>query len=665
MSAHGVRAAHPFSLTDRLELRNRLVATAHARAAVYDGMPSAADAEYWRGVAEGGVSMCITGGTVIGPTSTPRTRILTEAWRPEVVPSLRLRADAIHEGGAVAVLQILHLGRETLGAEIYYAPVAPSAVRSPREPTRPRPLTEAELDDVVEGFRLSALNAARGGFDGIELHAAHGYLLGQLLSPVANRRPGAEPVEGRVAPILRIARAVREAAPEDAVGIRLSVGDPEDAGLSLEMLADTLPLLEDAVDYVNLTAGMRSDYVRDMATPRPSLIDDVQRLRAMIERPLLISHGFRDAAAIDDALAAGADLVGMTRALIADPDLPRKVLSGRQEEVRPCVACNEDCRSFDPTLLCTVNPDLGAPGDARRRAAPLIRRELRPAPRHVAVVGAGPAGLETALTLQRTSAVEVVVFDEADAIGGTIRRVATAPNRGGWRRIVDFYETNLDPSRIALRLGTRADPKAVADFDAVVVAVGSEETLPESHAGARTVSRALADGPEALTGVSHLVIIDDGFSWWPHVNAVELGVAAGVDDITLITPGTTFAMGIPAEPRTSLLKRLRGAFRLHMRPLTTVIAVTDDAVQLRSATSGDEERLGVDAVIAVGERRPRDWAAFEAGDGPGVVVIGDAVVPRRVAHAISEGRAVAGTVLIGEPLEPGTLAPAGAASTVG
>jgi 2,4-dienoyl-CoA reductase-like NADH-dependent reductase (Old Yellow Enzyme family) len=652
MTTYGFAPAQPFALTDRLELRNRLVATAHGRAAVYDGLPSQADADYWRRVAEGGVAMCIAGGTVIGRTSTYRTRMLTEAWRPEALPGLRMRADAMHEGGAAAVLQILHLGRETLGAEIYYAPVAPSPVRSPREPSGPRPLTDGELDDVTEGFKLSADHAAQAGFDGIELHAAHGYLLAQLLSPVTNRRPGAESAEVRAAPVLEIARAIRKVAPAAALGVRLSVGDPDDAGLSMDMLADTLPLLGAHFDYVNLTAGMRSDYVRDMATPRPSLMDDIGQLRALTDRPLLISHGFRDAETIDAAIAAGADLVGMARALIADPDLPLKVLGGRGEEVRPCVACNEDCRSFDPALLCTVNPDLAAPGDSRRRAAPLIRRTLRPAPQRVAVVGAGPAGLETALTLQGAGA-EVVLFDEADTVGGTIGLVGSAPNRDGWLRIVDFYARSLEPGRVDIRLGTRAEPDVSVEFDAVVIAVGSEETLPEPWAGARTVSQALREGAGALAGVAHLVVVDDGFSWWPHVNAVELGIAAGVGEITLITPGTTFAMGIPAEPRTSLLKRIRGSVRLNMRPLTGAVGVDESGVQLRSATSGEQTSVQADAVIVVGERRPREWAAFEAGDGPGVVVIGDAVVPRRVAHAIAEGRAAAHTVLAGTALEPG------------
>lgn len=516
----------PFDLTGALRLRNRFVATAHGRAAVYDGLPSAADADYWRRVSQGGVGMCIAGGTVVAPHSTHRTRMLTEAWRPEAFAGLRLRAEAMHAGGAAAVLQLLHLGRETLGAEIYHYPVAPSAVRSPREPTSPRALTEGEIDEIVEGFRVSARHAAEAGFDGIELHAAHGYLLAQFLSPAANRRAGAEAVAGRLELLTRVAQAVRSAAPGKAIGVRMSVGDPDDAGLDLDQVEQVLGALDPA---------------------------------------------------------------------------------------------------FDPALLCTVNPDLAAPGDRVRRASPLVRGSLRPG--RVAIVGAGPAGLEAALTLQRAGA-EVVVFEQEERIGGTIGLVAGAPSRSGWHRIVDFYARSLD---LELRLGRRAEPEAVAGFDALVIATGAVE------AGAHSVTEAIAAGTAGLAGVSHLLIVDDGFGWWPAVNALELAIAAGVERVTIATPGTALATGIPGESRVGLIKRLRGKVQLELRPLT-------------DAASGIE----ADAVVVVGERRPRYWSAFEREDR-GIVVIGDAIVPRRVAHAISEGRAAAALVLAG----PRELAVAG------
>src|SRR5215203_1916657 len=156
-----MRAAEPFDLGD-LTLRNRLVATAHGRGLLADGLPLAEDAEYWRRCAAGGAAMVTVGGTVTARESTWRRRITTEAWRPEAVPGMAARAEAIRAEGAVAACQLVHLGRETTGAE---------------------------LDAVVEGFRASAVHAAEAGFDVIELHAAHGYFLAQFLSAATNRRP--------------------------------------------------------------------------------------------------------------------------------------------------------------------------------------------------------------------------------------------------------------------------------------------------------------------------------------------------------------------------------------------------------------------------------------------------------------------------------------------
>ncbi len=142
-------------------------------------------------------------------------------------------------------------------------------------------------------------------------------------------------------------------------------------------------------------------------------------------------------------------------------------------------------------------------------------------------------------------------------------------------------------------------------------------------------------------GPGACVVVDDGFGWWPSVSAVEVVVEAGVRDITLVTPGTAFATGIPPESRTQLLPRLAGS-RITIRPLHTLLAIADGAVEV-GAPGCDPERIAADAVIVVGERRPRDWRAL-VGDASGFA-IGDAVVPRRVAHAIAEGREAARTIL--------------------
>ena len=372
MSTSEPLASRPFPLAHGLVLRNRLVGTAHAAGLVSGGLALPEDAEYWRRRAAGGAAMLVVGGTVTAPESTWRRRIVTEAWREEAVPGMAARAQAIRDEGAVAACQLVHLGRETTGAEMWFAPVAPSAVRSPREPVRPRPLTDGEVEAIIEGFRVSAVNALAAGFQVIELHAAHGYLLGQFLSGVTNLRPGAGSVAARASILARITAAIRGSAPGAVIGVRLSTDGGEEAGLTLDGLCELLPHVGPHVDYINLTVGVRTTYVRDMATAEPPLLPHLARIRPLTGRPLLASQAFRRVDQIDAALNAGADLVGMARPLIADPDLPAKLLSGRAAQVRPCVSCNEDCRTFDPVLLCSVNPELAPAGAARRPAAPLL-----------------------------------------------------------------------------------------------------------------------------------------------------------------------------------------------------------------------------------------------------------------------------------------------------
>ena len=622
-------AAEPLTL-GTVTLRNRLVATAHASGLVQRGLPVAGDDEYWGRLAAGGAAMLISGGTVTAQEASPRRGNIAEAWRPEIVPSWRRRVDAIHGEGGVAVCQLVHLGRETLGAESFWSPIAPAAVRSPREPVAPRAMTNAEVDAFVEGFRVSSANALEAGFDGIELHAAHAYLLEQFLSPRTNRRgDGLEVLE-------RIIAAIRGLSRDALLGIRFSVDASEDVALTPDELTEVLRAVDPLVDWVNVTVGVRTTYVRDMATDRPPLLDEIARLRPLVRGPLLVSHAFRDAAAIERALAGGADLVGMARALIADPDLPRKILSGRATEVRPCVACNQDCRSFEPMLLCTVNPDLKPPGEPHRPAAPLVLNweDDGAPPRRVAVVGGGPAGLECALTLARSGVADVVLFEAADRLGGQVAVAAAAPHRAGWAPLLAFYETNLAAAGVDVRLGRPASD--LDGFDAVVLATGAEET--SAWAGATVSSAVIAAGAAALAGAEHVLVVDDGFAGWPGCNVVELALAAGASRVTFLTPGTAFAAGIPAESRVQLLERLSGAGPLDVVPLCAAVDAGGGAVTAIHRPSGEARTIVADHVVVVGERRPRELPGCGA---PRVLAVGDAVVPRRVDHAIAEGRAAA------------------------
>ena len=351
---------------------------------------------------------------------------------------------------------------------------------------------------------------------------------------------------------------------------------------------------------------------------------------------------------------------GNVEPLIADPDLPAKLVSGRAAQVRPCVSCNEDCRTFDPVLLCSVNPELAPAGAARRPAAPLLVQESRRWPgeqgrdrrrrpgragvrgcpgRRARARGRAPPWLAGERLSCSTSATR------SAGSSRSLRRRRTAADGGPCS---DFYRASIEAADgVTLRLATTAGPAELAGFSEVVLAVGSEEVLPEIAGIERAVASSLviASGPPALAGREHLLIVDDGFGSWSCASAVELGVLAAVPRITVATPGAAFGASLPAEGRVQLIARLRGA-PLDVLPFTALTSVGDGHAELGNTMSGATRRIAADAVIVVGERRARDWQSLvpPGPRGPTVRVIGDAVVPRRVAHAISEGRAAADAI---------------------
>jgi len=626
-------------LSDGVTLRNRLVATAHGSGAVSGGKPLDKDIEYWARLAQGGVAMAVVGGNAVSERGTIRQANRTALWLPEVVPGLARRADALKTGGAIPILQMVHLGRETLQAETYYHPVAPSGVRSPREPVAPRAMTDPEIDILVDDFILGARHAYEAGFAGVELHAAHGYLLGQFLSPTVNVRGPSHTARERADVVLRIVAGIRAIDEAFVVGVRLSFGDEQDAGLALDTMQETLATLERVVTYVNVTVGMRTTYVRDMSFESPGILPDVAAIRAATRLPLLVSHGFRSVGDMTAALDSGADMIGMARGLIADPDLPLKVLAGDEAKVRPCVECNEDCRLFTPSLLCTVNPDLAPAGETRRPALPLLIRGTPRPVGAVGIIGAGPAGLETALTLARASR-QVAVWDREPQIGGALFTATQAPHRGGWKRLLGYYEAGLRGSAIDLRLGESPAAESLSQYETLVVATGSVESLPDGWVDprVRSTGEILRQGSQSLAHVEHIVIVDDGFGWWPAIGVLELSISSRVPQVTYVTPALSLAGGIPGESRAQLKDRLQ--YRGLRLEFASRVDVLDGELVLHNLLSATKTALPADLVVITGERRPNVPAFLLDSETvtPNIFVVGDAITPRKVAHAIAEGR---------------------------
>jgi 2,4-dienoyl-CoA reductase (NADPH2) len=621
-------------------LRNRVVATAHGTAAVVDGMPLPSDVDYWGRLARGGPAMVVAGGISVGRTSTLRGRFLGEAWHPHAAVAYRPKAEAITSGGALAIAQLCHLGRETLGASTFFPFEAPSAVRSPREPSPSRVLTTDDCATVTASFVTSACMMIDAGFDGVEIHGAHGYLVAQFLNPNVNDRTdryGGDLV-GRCALLLDIIGGIRNARPEAVVGLRLSVENDPD-GSDVEVVAEVADTVRERAptDFLDLTYGNRLSYVRDMATTRPPLVDDrfadrLRTLRGAVAVPVVLCSAFHDRTLMEQVVIDGrADLVGMARPHIADPDVTLKLLDGRDDEVRPCVACNEDCRSFDPVGLCVVNPDLAPPGATTRPAEPLHVGAVRRREGGVTVVGAGPAGLEAAVTLRLARPdVHVVLLERSSRIGGQLLAAEASGTRPGWQRLLHFYERELHRAGVELRLGSAVSDAGDLDGD-VVWATGAEEDEPGPTSALEVSSSAFL--LDRVMAPRRPLIVDDGFGWWPTVSAVEVALARGAESVTVVSPGTAWAAGIPADSRAQLTDRLRGR-RFEVMALAAVDADAAGGVSVSVNGSDLRRTVQTDLLVRVGVRRALTLPCASAW------AIGDCVAPRRVSHAIAEGRAV-------------------------
>jgi 2,4-dienoyl-CoA reductase-like NADH-dependent reductase (Old Yellow Enzyme family)/thioredoxin reductase len=451
------------------ELPNRIVSTAHQTTLVHEHLPTDDFVAYHEARARGGAGLIVLEATAVDPTGllTPHT---LAGYRTEIVPELARVADAVRPHGTRLFLQLFHGGREQIVSAPRPPAFAPSPVPSLRFHVEPRALSGEEIASIVAGYGQAAANAAAAGLDGLEVSAAHNYLAAQFFTPALNRRDDewGEPARFLTA----VLDAVRAAAPGLALGVRLS-GDSEAARTVVGEVSDR-------VDFVHVALGESSTYAGSTGiVPPPPVPENAIAEHAPAFRvgpPLVATSRVLDPAAADRLVREGiADAVGMTRALITDPDLPRKAAEGRLADVLRCIGCNACIAHYHAgtPIACAQNPRTG-----RERTLPRPERTARR--RRVVVVGAGPAGLAAAAEAAAAGH-EVVQFERSDQIGGQLALAAEAPMHaevaGSLRR---NYERLLEIGGVDLRLGADAEPEEIAavEPDAVVVATGARPFVP-------------------------------------------------------------------------------------------------------------------------------------------------------------------------------------------
>ncbi len=613
----------------RHELRNRVVSPPMERNyGTPDGRVTGRYVDYLRARAAGGAALVFTEATYVRADGRGRVRQLG-AHGDHVVPGLRTLADAVHAEGALLGVELNHAGRVADPAVSGFQPVAPSAV--PYRGRSPRELSTAEIGELVAAFGSAARRCARAGVDVLEVHAAHGYLVHQFLSPRTNRR-----VDRYADPMLFLAEVlerVRGAAPDATVFLRLSafegVAGGLDAAATLE-LAGRMPL--HLLDAFDISAGCYEAgewMVQPGEVDRGVLAPHSARFRPF-GKPVGVAGRIPTGDTAEEILRSGAaDFVSVGRAQHADPAWTNTVLAGGSP--RPCIGCNQGCIDELHTqrpIWCLANPGTGHEG-AVPASAPVCRRVL--------VVGAGVAGLEAARTMALAGH-DVTVLEAEAGIGGQFRLAARLPSKPEFGRLLDWYAAELSRLAVDVRLSTVADAGIVERHaaDVLIVAVGGTGLRPPVPGIGQPRVVDLRDWlrrPRPLHR-DHVLTI-----WGADRagTAVADAAATAGQRLLILEAGNELAPEAGPREKVLMLRRLTANPGVEIRLDTTLEAI--DADRLLVGHAGDREWIDVRGPVVVSQGTVPRHITSGQGDWR-TVVVGEAGLASSAAEAVRQGAAV-------------------------
>lgn len=630
-------------------LANRVVCPAHTtnfgRGTFGDDLIA-----YHEARAKGGVGLSILEILSVHPSSPSSLR----TWDRGLPAGYRKLVSAVRPHGMRVFQQLWHGGHHASPMD-GSPPWSASDVPSVRQGVVPHPMSYDQIQEIIEAFARAARLCEEAGLDGVEVHGAHGYLLQQFLSPLTNRRTDeyGGSFENRIRFTLEVLRAIRSAVSREfPVGIRLS---PEvtPGGLDPEDNARIVRALRAAalVDFVDVSMGGYLAFPKMIGSLHEPAGYELQTsipITAAADVPTIVTGRFRTLEEADTVIRAGyADLVGMARANIADPDLVAKTRQGRPEEVRPCIGCNQGCVGglFGPTarVSCTVNSAVG-----RERLMGEDKLEKVGHPKKVLVVGAGPAGLEAA----RTAALRghhVILVEARSKLGGTLNLLRAVPRLQGLCDIIDWQREEIRRLGVEVHTNTYVEAKEVPAWapDRVIIATGSTPRMDGVQSASPGRPAKGMEQPHVISSIDLLSVPDrplgrtalvlDDVGHYEGIAVAEYLVEKGVE-VTFATPHKEFASLMdPALRAQPALERLsRGRFRLITRALLCEVFERD--AELHHVHGGPTCKVPAELVVFISHNRPEDSLREALREFPGeVFVVGDANSPRFLQAAIQEG----------------------------
>ena len=644
-------------------LRNRVLVSAHQPGLAEDGVPGDRYVAYQRTLAAGGPGLQITGATAVHPTGTYHGAHFLLNFDDSIVPGYRKMADAVHAEGGRILAQLGHAGALALSSLTERPLWAPSPVAGELVRETPHEMTQEEVAEVVAAFGEAARRVREGGLDGVEITASHGGLIAAFLSPYSNHRTDGYGggLDGRLRFLFEVIDAVSEqAGPDLIVGVRVAGDEGVESGIDLPQAQEIARRLEATgkVHYLSVIAGTNLDRFQRVAhwpaTPAPHglFVHLAEGIKSVMGIPVFAVGRVTDPAHAERILAAGsADMVGMTRAHIADPQIVNKLRQGRPDDIRPCVGANVCIRNNLEGLpvRCIHNPEAGRQAEW----GPLTPARR---PKRIAVVGGGPAGLEAA----RVAALRghsVTLFERQNELGGQLRLWAEAPAMGELGGIVRWQEAQLEKLGVEVRLGREVSPDTVltSGAEAVVVATGSEPLTPGSRSEAKSLPG--ADDSPVRVVTPHAVLegkledVGKAVVWdavggslggsQAALSAAEALARAGAE-VRVVYPGFAVGEDIHLTMRTPLYGRLLSA-GVEFIPNSDVSGLDGPEAKVRNIYTGEEYGVqGVDALVAWLGTRAQDslWHALR-GRVAELHAAGDCLAPRSVEAAMTEGAEIA------------------------
>jgi 2,4-dienoyl-CoA reductase-like NADH-dependent reductase (Old Yellow Enzyme family)/thioredoxin reductase len=595
--------------------------------------------EYHAARARGGVGLLVAADTQIHPSTGGAIPI----WRDYPVPDLRALADAIHGAGKVVFQMLSHHGAS---AATGAPPWSASAIPDRQTGVVPIPMSEGMIAEIVAAFAAAARRSRDAGLDGIEIHAGHGFLISQFLSPLTNDRSDeyGGSLENRARLLREVLHAVRaEVATELAVGVRVSASERLPGAIDLDETKQLVRALEGSglVDFVDVSLGHLWSYpsiIGGMHEPEGYQLETSRPITAVCSTPTIVAGRVTSLRLAAQLVEDGtADLVSLLRATIADPDLIRKSATGRAAQVRPCIACNECFRAVtvERRIACAVNPQAVPPYPAIAAAAP----------HRVVVVGGGPAGCEAA-HVARSAGHEVVLVESRHRLGGALRDAGVAPHRRALATLADWYEVELERLGVDVRVSTSADIAVVRDLrpDHVIVATGATARrdgrqsarpgLGPPGVGRPHVHTAVEVHRGAGHGARNAVVLDDLGSY-DAVGVAEQLAAQGTE-VVIVTSlsGPAASLGVTLERDPARQRLERAGVRCFAG--FALVAIDDAGVDIESLGDRGRLRLPSDLVVLVTGYEPVAGLADELrAAGLPTTVIGDAATPGRLRDATS------------------------------